>query len=217
VQARLTHGHPNASEATIACLRGDWAPRRDPGWRSGGALGLAVAAMLRWGDDVPMAIEKAARIDGESDSVASLFLGAAGGIDAIPESWLDSLWAGRLKAIARSLAARGRPVVAVANLHGHPKLLEALLALLDAELEDYVLVTLGDYVDNGPAVPGSWICSSSSRPSAASASGPSWATTIWSACASWATRAGMGAGPGVVGAGRARAHPWPTAMSWARS
>jgi hypothetical protein len=47
------------------------------------------------------------------------------------------------------------PIVAVADLHGHPDHLKALLARLDEELGDeYELVTLGDYVDNGPDVPG---------------------------------------------------------------
>lgn len=43
---------------------------------------------------------------------------------------------------------------AVADLHGHLTLFEQLLAALDASLgPDYVLVTLGDYADNGPEVP----------------------------------------------------------------
>jgi hypothetical protein len=46
------------------------------------------------------------------------------------------------------------PIVAVADLHGHASLFRALLARLDADLEDrYRLVTLGDYVDNGPEIP----------------------------------------------------------------
>ncbi len=44
--------------------------------------------------------------------------------------------------------------VAVADLHGHLAQLDALLAHLDATLRaDYRLCTLGDYVDNGPAIP----------------------------------------------------------------
>jgi hypothetical protein len=46
------------------------------------------------------------------------------------------------------------PIVAVADLHGHASLFRALLARLDADLgDDYRLVTLGDYVDNGPEIP----------------------------------------------------------------
>ena len=45
--------------------------------------------------------------------------------------------------------------VAVADLHGHRAHFDALLAHLDATLGDaYRLCTLGDYVDNGPDVPG---------------------------------------------------------------
>lgn len=47
-----------------------------------------------------------------------------------------------------------KPIVAVADLHGHRKLFDALLARLDREMgADYTLVTLGDYVDNGPEIP----------------------------------------------------------------
>lgn len=46
-----------------------------------------------------------------------------------------------------------RPVVAVADLHGHVDHLDALLAYLDRSVGDYDLVTLGDYCDNGPAIP----------------------------------------------------------------
>jgi hypothetical protein len=44
--------------------------------------------------------------------------------------------------------------VAVADLHGHRHLFDALLARLDAHYgDDYTLVTLGDYVDNGREIP----------------------------------------------------------------
>jgi predicted phosphodiesterase len=46
------------------------------------------------------------------------------------------------------------PIVAVADLHGHLTLFNALLAELDGQYgRDYTLVTLGDYVDNGPEIP----------------------------------------------------------------
>ena len=46
-----------------------------------------------------------------------------------------------------------RPLVAVADLHGHLDLFQRLLARLDAQLGDrYLLVTLGDYVDNGSQI-----------------------------------------------------------------
>jgi predicted phosphodiesterase len=47
-----------------------------------------------------------------------------------------------------------QPIVAVADLHGHKMLFDALVDRLDQELgADYTLVTLGDYVDNGPEIP----------------------------------------------------------------
>lgn len=66
----------------------------DGGWRSGSALGLAIAAALRWGDDFARAVDRAARIDGDSDSVACLtgmFLGAARGRGFLPPDWRDAL------------------------------------------------------------------------------------------------------------------------------
>lgn len=69
-------------------------PLGDGGWRSGSALGLAVAAALRWPTDLGVAVEKSARIRGDSDSVACLtgaLLGAALGTVAIPTDWLDTL------------------------------------------------------------------------------------------------------------------------------
>ena len=161
VQARITHGHPNATEAALA---GTWLLRRvletgrldrdlvhqamellrsrydrggsvsqslatalaltdapwldepavspgDGGWRSGSALGLALAACLRWGHDPALAIEKAARIDGDSDSVAALcgmFLGAAGA--EFPAGWGAALPdRDRIEELALQLARRGQP------------------------------------------------------------------------------------------------------------
>ncbi len=69
-------------------------PDGDGGWRSPSALGLSIVAALRWGDDFALAVEKAARIDGDSDSVACLtgmFLGAASGMAVLPTPWLDGL------------------------------------------------------------------------------------------------------------------------------
>ncbi|MCB9778030.1 MAG: ADP-ribosylglycohydrolase family protein [Alphaproteobacteria bacterium] len=84
----------------LAMERDEWldedaVPPGDGGWRSGSALGLAVAAALRWGPEgFTTAVERAARIEGDSDSVAALtgmFLGAAGGRDVLPIAWLDAL------------------------------------------------------------------------------------------------------------------------------
>ena len=69
-------------------------PDGDGGWRSPSALGLALVAAIRWKDTPAIAIEKAARIDGDSDSVACLtgmFLGALHGVGGLPTSWLEAL------------------------------------------------------------------------------------------------------------------------------
>jgi ADP-ribosylglycohydrolase len=53
-----------------------------------------VTAALRWPGDPGLAVEKAARIRGDSDSVACLagaLLGASLGTGAIPVAWLETL------------------------------------------------------------------------------------------------------------------------------
>lgn len=105
LEAALEHG----------VRRGEWLdegaiPTGDGGWRSASALGLAVAAALRWGEDFATAVDKAARIRGDSDSVACLagmFLGGTGGLGALPPRWLDAIpWRGKLESMARELAQR---------------------------------------------------------------------------------------------------------------
>ena len=69
-------------------------PLTDKGWRSPSTLGLALVATLKWGDNVALAIEKGARISGDSDAVASLtgmFLGAIHGASKLPNAWLSVL------------------------------------------------------------------------------------------------------------------------------
>jgi ADP-ribosylglycohydrolase len=64
------------------------------GWRSPSALGLAVTSALRFQHDFARAVEFAARIDGDSDSVAALagmYVGAGLGRRALPEAWLSVL------------------------------------------------------------------------------------------------------------------------------
>ena len=91
-------------------------PPGDGGWRAGSALGLAVAAALRWAGDFGQAVEKAARIRGDSDSVAALtgaLVGAALGPGAIPAVWRETL--PRREAIsdlATRLVALGHDAVA---------------------------------------------------------------------------------------------------------
>jgi len=133
-------------------------PAGEGGWRSPSALGLAVAAALRWGKDFATAVEKAARIDGDSDSVAALtgmFLGAAGGTAALPDAWCAVIQEReQIEALAKSLAVRGQPWLAVADLHGRRDRLEALVDWSDSTAPGRQLALLGDYVDNGPDIPG---------------------------------------------------------------
>lgn len=149
VEARAPSG-PWLDEAAI--------PAGDGGWRSPSALGLAVAAALRWGHDFAAAVEGAARIGGDSDSVAALagmFVGAARGSRALPTAWLEALpERARIEGAARALAARGQPILAIADVHGHLDHLDEALAWARAHAPLAQLVLLGDYCDNGPDIPG---------------------------------------------------------------
>ena len=91
------------------------------------------------------------RLVGTDDTRASLHLAEVvlgHGRDALVDETFGA-------AVARDVAARGETWVAVADLHGHPAALDALIAWCDAHLgPEYRLATLGDYCDNGPDVPG---------------------------------------------------------------
>ncbi len=102
----------------LGARSGEWleekeVPAGDGGWRSPSALGLAVAAALRWGGPTPeafaLAVEKAARIEGDSDSVACLtgtLLGGAHGEAVVPLAWRAALpEAARMRALAHRLRA----------------------------------------------------------------------------------------------------------------
>jgi len=92
-----------ALEAAIALAKSDepWLdeaaiPDGDGGWRSPSALGLAVAAALKVnrGWTFKRIVDQAARINGDSDSVACLagmFAGAVLGVGAMPSEWLEAL------------------------------------------------------------------------------------------------------------------------------
>ncbi len=78
--------HPWLDEAAI--------PDGDGGWRSPSCLGLAVTAALGWEGSFEKVVDRAARIHGDSDSVACLagmYLGAAYGPGILPEPWLEVL------------------------------------------------------------------------------------------------------------------------------
>lgn len=98
-----------AARPELQWLDEDDIPDGDGGWRSPSALGLAVVAALRWGHDAALAMEKAARIDGDSDSVACLagmLIGGAHGTAALPERWLRALpQRERIEAAVASLLA----------------------------------------------------------------------------------------------------------------
>ena len=94
VSAALRAALREASKPAEGWLDERAIPEGDGGWRAPSALGLAVAAALRWGADFATAIEKAARIDGDSDSVAAItgmFLGAAGGTAVLPAGWVEAI------------------------------------------------------------------------------------------------------------------------------
>jgi hypothetical protein len=133
-------------------------PEGDGGWRSPSALGLAVAAAVRWGQDFVTAVAKATRIDGDSHSVAALtgmFLCAAGGTAILPAAWRTAVRdREKIETAARALAVRGEHRLAVADLHGRRDRLEAVVAWGGARLAAWRLALLGDYFDNGPDVPG---------------------------------------------------------------
>ena len=178
-EAQQRHLGIGRLQAQVMGLAVDWAQRRedwldermippgDGGWRAGSALGLAVAAALRWPTDLGQAVEKAARISGDSDSVACItgaLLGAAHGTRAIPGAWLETLprraeignLADRLVAQDKTItdsSAPASPLFVIGDLHGHLDLFELLLGKVDASYAQARIVTLGDYVDNGPQVP----------------------------------------------------------------
>ena len=94
VRSALEAALVQAENPTMSWLDEAAIPDGDGGWRSPSALGLALVAALRWGDDFETAIDKAARIDGDSDSVACLtgmLIGAARGVDALPARWIAAL------------------------------------------------------------------------------------------------------------------------------
>ncbi len=96
-------GHPavvaDALDAAIAFASTDAAwldeasiPDGDGGWMAPSCMGLAVAACLRWSDPATV-IDRAARFDGDSDSVAAVagMLAGAAHPDALPEAWVAAL------------------------------------------------------------------------------------------------------------------------------
>jgi ADP-ribosylglycohydrolase len=101
------------AQSTDRWLDEDAIPEHDGGWRNSSALGLAVASALRWEGSFQDVIERAARIRGDSDSVACLagmFAGAAHGTASLPSDWLEVLpERNMIQALAKELASR--PVI----------------------------------------------------------------------------------------------------------
>ena len=109
LQAAIAFSH--RPEADHVWLDEPGIPDGGGGWRSASALGLAVAAALTWGGNFATAVEKGARIFGDSDSVACLvgmFMGGAGGTAVLPTPWLEVLPDRQIITdLATALAARG--------------------------------------------------------------------------------------------------------------
>ncbi|MEC7984602.1 MAG: ADP-ribosylglycohydrolase family protein [Myxococcota bacterium] len=92
--AALRGAVQQASRQQIDWLDEAAIPDGDGGWKSPSALGLALTAVLHFGNNFQVAIDKAARINGDSDSVAALtgmFIGAVKGMEGLPLNWLQFL------------------------------------------------------------------------------------------------------------------------------
>ena len=50
-----------------------------------------------------------------------------------------------------------RALIIIADTHGHLNLLKKLLRKIDDQYEEYDLVFMGDYCDNGPQIRNCWI------------------------------------------------------------
>ena len=136
---RQTHSSatevPMAMEAAILQSRKanlEWLdegaiPPADGGWHSPSVLGLALAAALRWGKNFEVAVDKAARIDGNSDGVAALtgmFLGAVHGLNALPMNWLKAL------PMAKDIAQKSEQLWnGIPSAQGHGSVAEKLYKL----------------------------------------------------------------------------------------
>ncbi len=111
LEAALELAARPAAAAEVDWLDEPAVPGGDGGWLAPSALGLAVTAALRWGHDFALAIDRAARIDGDSDSVACLagmLLAGAAGADVLPPTWLAALpERARIEDLATRLATLG--------------------------------------------------------------------------------------------------------------
>lgn len=94
VSAALRSAVLQSNRPSIDWLDEGSIPPGDGGWKAASALGLALTAVLHYKNDPRTAIDKAARINGDSDGVAALtgmFMGAALGFEALPLDWVQSL------------------------------------------------------------------------------------------------------------------------------
>lgn len=94
VAAALRSAVLQSNRASIDWLDEGSVPPGDGGWKASSALGLSLTAVLHHKNDARTAIDKAARINGDSDGVAALtgmFMGASLGFDFLPLDWVQSL------------------------------------------------------------------------------------------------------------------------------
>ena len=94
VYSALISAITESKRTDLQWLDGAEIPPGDGGWRSPSTLGLALVSVLKWGDDFATAVEKSARISGDSDAVAcmtGMFLGAIKGVSGLPVAWLSAL------------------------------------------------------------------------------------------------------------------------------
>ncbi|MEC8378795.1 MAG: ADP-ribosylglycohydrolase family protein [Myxococcota bacterium] len=132
VPAALRAAVMHSQMDNVEWLDEDFIPPGDGGWRSPSALGLALAAALIWKNNPARAIEKAARINGDSDSVACLtgmYLGATHGVEALPAEWLNAI------PMRRDIEQKVHKLL---NIHEHaqaPSLATQLNRIVDAGVQ----------------------------------------------------------------------------------
>lgn len=149
IPAALRAAVVHSQQENIEWLDENFIPTGDGGWRTPSALGLSLAAALIWKSNPALAIEKAARINGDSDSVACLtgmFLGAALGVEALPAAWVAAL------PMKNDIQKKALKLLAVQEQNSQPSLADQLRSLVVAgvgvssdpdKLRNAIVFTLG--------------------------------------------------------------------------